>query len=174
MTRCYAPTRRRTAGFSLVEMMITVTVLGIAGALVMPMLRPNDAAKLRGAAAILAADLDACRAESVAHGEDTRLVVFNTSTAGYHLAAASDPDTALAHPMGGGDYTVRFGTADTSELAGVTIQSVTVGGDDQLGFGIYGQLDQATDATIVLASNGATVTLTLDAATGEVTIGELQ
>lgn len=165
---------RRSAGFSLVEMMITVTILGIAGAMVMPMLRPNHDAKLRSAASLLAADLDACRAEAVAHGEDPRLIVFDTTAHAYHLAASSDPDTPINHPTSGGEYIVRFGTTDTTQLSGVTIQSVSVGGDDQLGFGIYGQLDQPTDATITLASGGATITLTLDAPTGEVTIGTLQ
>lgn len=165
---------RRSAGFSLVEMMITVTILGIAGAMVMPMLRPNHDAKLRSAASLLAADLDACRAEAVAHGEDPRLIVFDTTAHAYHLAASSDPDTPINHPTSGGEYIVRFGTTDTTQLSGVTIQSVSVGGDDQLGFGIYGQLDQPTDATITLASGGSTITLTLDAPTGEVTIGTLQ
>lgn len=153
--------------------MITVSIIGIIGALAAPMLRPPHTTKLRSAAALLAADLDACRAASIAHGEDPRLIVFDTATETYHIAASSDPDTPLAHPTSGGDYTVRFGTDDTAELEGVTLQSISVGGDSQLGFGIYGQLDQATDATITLTAGNANITLTLDAATGEITIGEL-
>lgn len=158
----------------MVEMMITVTILGIIGALAAPMLSPNDTTKLRSAASILAADLDACRAESIAHGEDPRLIVFNTTTETYHLATSSDPGTPLAHPTSGGDYSVHFGSTDTAQLEGVTIRSASVGGDNQLGFGIYGQLDQAGNATITLTAGNANITLTLDAATGEVTIGELQ
>lgn len=154
--------------------MIVITVMGIIGALAAPMLRPNHATKLRAAASILASDLDACRAESVAHGEDPRLIVFDTDNHTYHLAPTSDPATPITHPTLGGDYTVTFGTADTAQLDGVTIQSVSVGGDDQLGFELYGQLDQPTDATITLASGTTTITLTLDAPTGEVTIGELE
>lgn len=165
---------RTRLGFSLVELMITVTILGIIGALAAPMLTPNDTTKLRAAASILAADLDACRAGSIAHGEDPHVIVFDTTNHAYHLAAASDTNTPIAHPSNGGGYTIDFGTGDTSQLNGVTIQSVSVGGDDQLGFGLYGQLDQPTDATITLAAGGATVTLTLDAPSGEVTIGPLQ
>ncbi|XAM00383.1 prepilin-type N-terminal cleavage/methylation domain-containing protein [Phycisphaeraceae bacterium D3-23] len=165
---------RHCRAFSMVEMMITVTILGIIGALAAPMLSPNATTKLRSAATVLAADLDACRADSIAHGEDPRLIVFDTVAEAYHIAASSDPDTPLPHPTSGGDYTVTFGSADTAQLNGVTIQSVSVGGDDQLGFEIYGQLDQAANATITLEADGVTITLTLDAATGEVTIGELQ
>lgn len=158
----------------MVEIMITVTILAIIGALAAPMLSPNHTTKLRSAASLLAADLDACRAESIAHGEDTRVIVFDTDAEAYHLAPSSDPNTPLDHPTSGGEYTVQFGITETAQLKGVTIQSVSVGGDDQLGFGIYGQLDQTTDATITLESGGITLTLTLDAATGEVSIGELQ
>ena len=167
------PTRPQ-AGFSLVEIVITVTILGIVSALALPLLQPNHTTQLRSAAGVLASDLDHCRAESIAHGEDLRLVVFDTVGETYFLAAASDPTTPLPHPITGVEHTTEFGAADVAQLSGVTLQSVSVGGDDQLGFGLYGQLDQASDATITLEAGGTTITLTIDAASGEVTIGPLQ
>ena len=69
---------------------------------------------------------------------------------------------------------MAFGLGRAAALGMVESQSVDLDGDDELGFGLYGQLDQTTAATITLAAGDATVTLTLDPATGEVTIGPIQ
>lgn len=164
----------RTRGTSLIELMTVISVMAIVGAIVVPALSGTKGSKLRSAAAILAADLDAARAESIAHGEDPRVMVFDTATNTYHLAAASDNATPLTNPVSGLPYRVSYGSSDTTQLKNVTIQSVSLGGDNVLGFGLYGQLDQTADATITLECDGATITVTLDAASGEVTIGDLQ
>jgi len=164
----------RGRGQTLVELMTVISVMAIVGAIVVPALSGTNGSKLRSAAAILAADLDAARSECIAHGEDTRLMVFDTTNNTYHLAAASDPATPLTDPVSGLPYRIDYGAGSAKQLNRVTIQSVSLGGDNELGFGLYGQLDQATDATITLESEGTTITLTLDAESGEVTIGDLQ
>ncbi len=158
----------------MIEIMVVVTVLSIASALVLPMFRDQGATQLRSAAKLLAADLDAAKVESLTHGDDPRVVVFNTTTHTYHLAAASDPTTPITNPFDRKPYAVTFGTGRAAALGMVDIQSVSLDGDDELGFGLYGQLDQTTPATITLAADDATLTLTLDPDTGETTIGPIQ
>ena len=162
----------------MIEMLIVVTILGIIGALALPMFTGTDQSRLRGAASILAADIDAARAESIAHAEDTRFLVFNSGAGTWHIAPTSDTTTPINHPDSGRPYSRTIGQGSLDQLDGVTIQSYSLDtasetGDNKLGFGIYGQTDQTADATITLAAGGNTITLTISAATGEVTIGEI-
>ncbi len=150
-----------------------VLIIGIMAAIAVPMIGDNNPTRLRAAAQIVAADLAYAQVESVSHGDDTRVVVFDTTNHAYHIAAASDTATPLTNPVGNLPYVLTFGVARASQATGVTIQSLSVGGDDELGFGVYGQLDQTTDATITLACGGHTITITLDATNGESTIGAI-
>jgi len=164
----------RRDGFTIVEIMIVVSILAIASALVLPTFRDAGSTQLRSAAKLLAADLDAAKVESLAHADDPRVVVFDTTNHAYHLAARSDSATPITNPFGRKPYAVTLGSGRAAALGMVQIQSVDLDGDDELGFGLYGQLDQTTPATITLAAEGATLTLTIDPATGEATIGPIQ
>ncbi len=173
------PPCRGRRGFTLVEVLLVVVVLAIVAAVATARIGKTDSQKLIGAAQILAADLAFAQIESITKGEDPRVVVFNTpSTAGsvhgYHIAAAATPNTPITNPVGKGPYEVRFGFGRAAPLDGVTIAGQSVGGDARLGFGLYGQLDQTTNATITLACSGKSITLTIDAITGETTIGNVQ
>jgi len=160
-------------GFTLVELLIVVAVIAVVVNLSLPMFGSSEAAKLTAAATMVEADLAFAQVESIAHGDDPRIVVFDTTNHRYHIAAASDTATPITHPVTKKPYLVQFGEGNAERLASVTISAVSIGGDDELGFGMYGQLDQTTDATVTLANNAGSITLTLDDATGEVTIGDI-
>ncbi len=143
-----ALSRRR--GFTLVEVMAVVLILAIAGALVMPMFGKTADSELRAAARLVAADLDYAKIGSVTHADDPRLVAIDKDNNTYHIAAQSSPDTPLTNPATQKDYVVAFGSGRASTLQHVTIDHYDFDGDNQLAFGIYGQLDQTRDATITL------------------------
>lgn len=166
-------TPARPAGFTLIELMIVVLVLAIAAALAVPMMGNTASNKLRGAASMLVADLAFAQVECVAHGDDPRLLVFDNPNDTYHIAAASDPATPITHPIAGRPYLIDYGQGAAASLTNVTLDSYDLNGDDQLGFGIYGGLDQPTAATITLECDGLTVTVTADPNTGEATIGAI-
>lgn len=161
------------AGFTLVELMTVVIVLGIAAALAVPMLGDTATSRLQGAASTLSADLAFAQVESLAHSEDTRVVVFDNPNDTYHIALSSDTATPITNPINKQPYLVDYGSGAAQSLTGVTISSYALDGDDELGFGVYGGLDQATAATITLACEGFTVTVTVDPNTGESTIGAI-
>ena len=163
----------RTSGFSLVELMIVVVVLAIVAAIAMPMLGDTSISKLREAAQLLAADVDYARVESIAHGDDPRLLVVDVNNNTYHIAARSDSSTPITNPVGKLPYQVTFGQGRANALTNVTIQSASLDGDDELEFGIYGQTDQATAATITLECEGSTLTISIDPTTGETAIGDI-
>lgn len=162
----------------MLEMMIVVAVLGIIGAIALPMFSGTDVTKLTAAARVLAADIDAARAESIAHGEDLRYLVIDDTNHAWHIAPASDTTTPINHPDTGQPYSRTIGEGSLEQLVGVTISAYDLDtasetDDDKLGFGLYGQTDQSSDATITLSAGGSNITLTINATTGEVTIGEI-
>jgi prepilin-type N-terminal cleavage/methylation domain-containing protein len=164
---------REPEGFTLIELMIVVAVLAIAGALAVPMLGNTAPDKLRGATSTLAADLAFAKVESMAHSDDLRLVVFDNPNDRYHIAATSDAATPITNPINQQPYLITYGQGTAASLTNVTIDSYSLDGDAQLGFNLYGGLDQATAATITLGCDGLTVTVTLDPNTGESTIGAI-
>ncbi|MEM6392555.1 MAG: prepilin-type N-terminal cleavage/methylation domain-containing protein [Planctomycetota bacterium] len=165
--------RRTLPGFSLVEILLVVSIIGIVTALALPMFSGTKADRLRSAASLLAADLDYVRAESIAHPSDTRVMVFDASNERYHIAASSASSTPLMNLFTKEDHIVTYGSGTVSALVGVTIDSVSVGGDNELGFDAFGAPDQTTDATITLGCEGATITVTVRAGSGEVVVGAI-
>lgn len=158
--------------------MIVVAVLVIIGAMAVPMFSNTDVTRLTSAASVLAADIDAARAESIAHSEDLRYIVFDNNNLTWHLAGESDTTTPIDHPDSGQPYARTLGASNLTQLAGVTIDSYDLDttsetNDNKLGFGIYGQTDQTNDPTITLRSGDNVLTLTVNATTGEVTIGQV-
>lgn len=154
--------------------MVVVLIMTIAAGLAVPLLKGSDESKLRAAAKMLTADLEYTQSESIAHGDALRVVVFDSAAGSYRVATAAAPATALTHPGDKQPYTTTFGAGRAASLSGVSISGYSLGGDAKLGFGMYGQLDQATAATITLASGSRTLTLTLDPITGVVTLGAIQ
>ncbi|MEO0586114.1 MAG: type II secretion system protein [Planctomycetota bacterium] len=167
------PRRRTARGYTLVEVVTVVMLIGVMAALVVPMMRQTPHSALSGAAAILAADLDAARIDSIAQADDPRVVVFDTAAESYYVAASSDTAVPLTSAADRQAWRVTFGQGVARELGDVGIRAVSLGGDAELGFTAFGSLDQTADAEIILEAGSLTVSITLDAATGEVTVGQI-
>ncbi len=153
--------------------MTVVIVMAIAAALAVPMFSNTASTKLQGAASMLAADLAFAQIESISHSDDLRMLVFDNTNDTYHIAATTDPATPITNPLTKRPYLIDYDTSAAGSLTGVTINTYDLNGDDQLIFGIYGQLDQPTAATITLECETLTVTITTDPNTGESTIGAI-
>lgn len=166
--RCRTP-----RAFTLIEMLIVVLVISIIGALAVARMGDTAVTQLRSAAQLLVADLGFAQVESIGHGADLRVVVFDIASNTYHIAAASDVNTPITNPVSKAPYEVTFGQGTAQSLSAVSISAVSVGGDAQLKYGVYGQLDQATAATITLITESHTVTITIHPVTGEATIGDI-
>ncbi len=157
--------------FTIVELLIVLVVLAIAATLVVPLLATPHPTKLTAAAELIAADLGFAQTESITHADDPRVVTFNTSTSSWLVAKKSAPDTPITEPVTQAPYNTQLGTGRASQLAGVAIQSYSLGGDARLGFGKFGELDQTATATITLAAGGWTLVISVDPTSGEVSLG---
>jgi prepilin-type N-terminal cleavage/methylation domain-containing protein len=161
-------------GLTLIEIMVTLTCMAIAMVIVMPALGDRSVDRLRGAAQVLIADLEYAQSESMSHGDDPRVLVIESDKAGYRIATKSAPGTAVKNPVGGEAYVTRFGLGRAVALDGVRVSAYGLGGDDQVGFGVLGQLDQTAAATITLACGKRSIVVTVDPTTGEASAGAVK
>ncbi len=153
--------------FTLVELLIVVALMGIAASLAIPMLAGTDATRLQAAGRLLVADLGFAQLESITHADDPCVVTFDQANASYTLARTSAPSTPITDPGTNQPYVTQFGSGRAAELTGVSIQGYSLGGDNQLAFGIYGQTDQTTPAVITLQAGNLTVSVQIDPTSGE-------
>ena len=70
---------RFARGFSLVEMMVVLTILGILAALVIPYFETTSVDQLQAGTAVVVADVDYARSLAIANGSDYRLTMTPTT-----------------------------------------------------------------------------------------------
>ena len=160
--------------FTLVEMLIVIVILGITFAVALPMIGDSKQLRLQEAAKMLVADIEFAQNESITHAEDTRLIKFDTTNDRYWIAAASAPATPITDIIRQEPFLVTFGTGRAAGATNVQIRSVSVGGDDQLGFDRYGAPDQTTNASVTLGAGSQRMIIQIKAGTGEVSVRSLQ
>lgn len=157
-------------GFTFVELLIVILILALVATLAFPMFADSDAVRVQAAARLLTADVGFAQLDSIAHADDRCVVSFNQGAGSYTLARSSAPTTPITEPVTGQPYVTVLGTGRAAEMSGVVIQSYSLGGDDKIIFGQYGELDQATSATIQLQRGAFSMTVQIDSTNGEVTV----
>ncbi len=168
------PAHRRA--FSIIEMLIVISIISIIAAVAVPTIGSLNTTRLSCAANLVAADLSYAQVESLAHGDDLRLFIINATSTGYSIAPASNTAAPITDPISNQPYNVTFGQGRARKATGVSFSAFSLGGDRQLKFLAFGQTDQPanTNATLTLAASGKSVTITVDANTGQVTVGAVQ
>src|SRR4051812_48658675 len=99
----------RRSGFTLVEILAVVVIIGIASAIVIPQIGNRDDLKGAAAARVLVADLIYAQNLAVAT-QSTTYVKFDTANNKYTIltAASSGGDTIAKHPLTQQNYVVMF------------------------------------------------------------------
>jgi len=183
------PRRRCPSGFSLVELLIVITVMGIVAALALPSLGTGAQERLLGMAQVIAGDLAYARGLAVANNSSYRFT-FDVSNNRYTLAhsgvnaalnvlppspfhsSADAPtqnvfDLSALPGLGEGAQLCAIGTAGASPAPVTTLE-----------FGPLGQTT-ATDPTVIWLAAGVGnaaryVTVSVNPVTGLATVGIFQ
>lgn len=155
-------------------MLITLAVIAGLTVLVVPRLGNGNSSKLRAAASIVMADLGYLQTLNLTNTDQRRMFVLTSDGLGYHLALQASPTTPINHPITKAPHSVTFGQGRFASLSGVSVSAYSLGGDERLSFGTFGQLDQSANATITLTCGVNHLVITIDALTGDATAGNIQ
>ncbi len=88
-------TRQGRRAFTLIEMLVTLTIIMVAAAIVIPRLRDDSQFRLIAASQLMASDIELAQIMTITNPQDPTLVRFNPSAGEYWLAAASAPDDPI-------------------------------------------------------------------------------
>lgn len=124
---------RTVRGYTLVELLIVIGVLGLAGAMLIPHLVNREDMAAQAVVRMLVGDLSFAQSDALAH-QEFRRVYFYPDGSGYCLYRVTsadyyldfDPDMAdyLIDPIGSGGgygaYIVKFGAGDRFEGVSIT------------------------------------------------------
>lgn len=178
--------------YTLIELIIVIAILGIAGALLIPHLGARSAMTAQGAVRLIIGDLSFAQADALANQELRRVHFYNDGR-GYCLVRldsadlnqpfdenATDHDYVidpLSRPGSLGLYIVDFTT--DRRFGGITISNVDIDGGsrdltfDSLGGTIQGNGLPGSGGTIHIGSSDETYEITIEPFTGKLTVRQL-
>jgi prepilin-type N-terminal cleavage/methylation domain-containing protein len=183
----YLNCRKHRAGFTLVEILAVVVIIGIASAIIIPQIGTRDDMRAAAAARVIVSDLIYAQNMAISNGTVV-YVKFDTGNNRYTLlsTANSGGDVAMTNPITQTTYTQQFG-ATSRGWETITLTSAVFNGIDNayrpmytLGFDEIGSpyafsystndKNDLNDGTIVVTCGQFSKTITISAATGEITV----
>ena len=167
------PARSGARGFTLVELVLVITILGILALVAVPSRNPADEVSLRAAARRLASDLRYAQGQSIArrvrHG-----VRFDLGEKSYAVVATGRGEP-IEDPAARG-HALEVSFANTASAHGVTLVSASFNGLPEVSFDYFGVPGDVSarelrrPGLVVLASGGLTATVEVAPGTGKVTV----
>jgi prepilin-type N-terminal cleavage/methylation domain-containing protein len=161
----------RPGGFTLIELIAVLVIVGIMSAAVVPALNSYGSSRQVAASTQVLSDLHFARQRAVARGVRT-WIVFDTDAETYSIFTESsespgrDNRVAMTDEVTGGAYVIDL---STGPYAGSGITSAVIGDDVEVGFDYLGRSLDANEA--ILSTDGSVVlaggfTITIAARTG--------
>lgn len=176
--------RRPTGGYTLIELLMVVALLGLAAALLIPQINNRDSLRVQAAVRQLIADLSFAQSDALAH-QEYRQVHFYADGSGYCIirgdgSEAFDAATAdyIYDPIGGAtrQYIRNFTTDERFD--GVTITEIDIDGGgadliyDQLGGTVQASGLPGVGGTIELTGDGFVYEVRISPFTGKLTVAK--
>ena len=168
---------RHTAAFTLIEIMITVVILGIVALIAVPMMSGAADMQVRSAANRLAADLEYAKNMAITH-QRRFTVEFDTTTGnnnGYTLRDHSG--AVITNPISGRNFDVRFASERSLNRVRIPVNGITLDPDTTpkaITFDYMGTPHAGTErldkGEIILTADGFSLTVDIEPLTGYVTI----
>jgi prepilin-type N-terminal cleavage/methylation domain-containing protein len=160
---------RSRRGFTLIDLMVTLTVIVIVAALVVPRLQDDTRLRLIGASRMVASDIELAQLMTIANPQDATVVRFQNGTGEYWLASASAPDDPIDRAGVPDGYRVIFGQGDASHAAGVTMVAANIA-NNTLTFNAQGGIEDLTsEPAVTLMLDSRWIKLYIAPTTGVIT-----
>lgn len=167
---------RPRAGFTLVEILMVVVILGIIAGIIIPQLGSRDDLKLSAAARGIIADLSYAQSQAITT-QTKQFVVFGQTQ--YSVKKQSGASLQLiSHPVNPGNFTVDYASGT---LAGIVISECDFDGQLTIGFDELGSpmaYNTTTKAISTLSATGViriqsgdlTLSINIEPYTGEMSV----
>ena len=176
-TRWLRPASRRTRpvrrpAFTLIEVLVVVTVIGIAGAIVVPAMLKPGVMQAQAAGRMIIADIIYAQNEAISR-QANRRVVFDVANNKYRLSDAAGNTIAGSWRTGGSDqsnYTVDL--RKDARFSGVTLTTASFNNAATLEFDALGS--PVNGGTVDLTGANFKYRITVEDFTGRVTIAPVQ
>lgn len=152
------------AGWTLIEILVVVTILAIAAGIVIPNVVNTKDMQAVSAARIIASDLQFAQNTAITT-QATVAVVFTPEGATYKLATDDNQSTPLNNPMTRADYIVTF--TESTGFGSLRIVRTTFP-LNKVRFDALGAPDNA--GTITVQAGESVFDISLAASTGKVTV----
>jgi len=169
--------------FTLVEILVVVIILGIAGAVIVPSLSTRDDLKAAAAARVLMADLIYTQNLAITQ-QKNHYVRFDVTTQRYVVVASPDM-TVVTHPVNQMPYRVVLGAGGTPGLTDAAIESAEFKGQsseqlyptigfDELGTPVVyigsGSIEPLSSGSAVLRVGQFRLRVQIEPYTGQITV----
>jgi len=156
--------RRKSGGFTIVEVVIVVVIIAIAAMIAVPMMSSAASLQIRSAANMIAADIEYAKSMAISKGQNYS-VVFDTAAESYEIV---DPvGNVIQHPVKKG-FTYSIDFQNDSRLNKVDISSAVFDTDQTVVFDCLGSPDSG--GSVVLQAGGTTKTVTVEPVTGFISV----
>ncbi|MBL4591394.1 MAG: prepilin-type N-terminal cleavage/methylation domain-containing protein [Phycisphaerales bacterium] len=179
--QCRSALSRRN-GYTLVEMLVLITIMGIAGAMVIPAMGQTGVLRIQAAVRSVVADITFAQMDALAY-QESRAVVFDVDVNSYTLVQVIDgvvdiDANALYNSKGLNErYTVDF---NQERYGGSTLQNVNLNGGsmiifDELGGPVAsaGSSELSDGGSVEITGQFSTFRINIAAFTGRVTVTRL-
>lgn len=158
-------------GFTLIEVILVVLILGIAAGMVVPMMSSAGSLQVRAAANMVAADLEYAKSMAISRGQPYS-VLFDKTTETYRVQDHND--TVIAHPVKKGfNYVVDFrndGRLDRVNIVDANFDGTSKVTFDYLGSPYNGSAGFLNSGVVTLQSGGVTKVVRVEPVTGFISI----
>jgi prepilin-type N-terminal cleavage/methylation domain-containing protein len=169
---------RRCGGFTLVETLCVVVILGIAATMIVPSIGTRDDLNASAGARAVMADVTYAQNRAIAM-QAMQYVSFNVAGQSYSIYSSMSPLTYVAHPVNLGNYITTFGTGELGNCSLVSVNfngGTTVLAFDELGapYSYNATTSVATPISgtgaIVVQSGPVQLTVSIQQNTGQLTV----
>ena len=174
---------RHRRGFTLIEILVVVIILGIAAAVIVPHIGSRSDLKATSAARLMMADLIYVQNRSISL-QKMHYVQFDPATASYKVLDQMTPSQVIiTHPVEQSPFVVAIGPSGPPPLRDVKIDSVSFDGQMVLAFDEMGTpyaynpttnvLTAMTSGTIALKCKEMLLNIIIEPFTGELRLGPM-